>query len=231
MTTTNKAAWMPAKKVKPLVASWWSRTVQWPSTHSTGLSIGDLLLPNVKYPFILGSNVAGTVVEVGPGVDRFRVGDGQTAGYDKTVRDAGRGRGPALYGAPRRPDGVRDSAGLNHGGQRPVPPRRHGARHAHRAGALSYRRRGEAPRSYHHKAARPASAATPCSSPSRPATKSFPSPKNHTYVKRLGASHVFDYRNHKLVQDILVRSKGRSLAVADGHRRRRRRGVLVRHET
>ncbi|KAK9336348.1 hypothetical protein V1521DRAFT_465272 [Lipomyces starkeyi] len=85
MTTTNKAAWMPAKKVKPLVASWWSRTVQWPSTHSTGLSIGDLLLPNVKYPFILGSNVAGTVVEVGPGVDRFRVGDGQTAGYDKTL--------------------------------------------------------------------------------------------------------------------------------------------------
>lgn len=37
--------------------------------------MGDLLMGYVKYPFILGGDIAGEVVQVGPGVHRFRVGD------------------------------------------------------------------------------------------------------------------------------------------------------------
>lgn len=37
--------------------------------------LGDVLLGYIKYPFILGGDVAGTVIEVGAGVRRFQVGD------------------------------------------------------------------------------------------------------------------------------------------------------------
>lgn len=37
--------------------------------------IGDALLGHIRYLFVLGGDVAGEVVEVGSGVQRFRVGD------------------------------------------------------------------------------------------------------------------------------------------------------------
>ena len=52
-------------------------------------TMGDLFTPWKTYPFVVGSDVAGEVVEVGGGVTRFRVGDrvvGFAAGSDK-LRD------------------------------------------------------------------------------------------------------------------------------------------------
>jgi len=54
-------------------------------------SLGDLMTPWIRYPFIAGSDVAGEVVAVGEGVTRFGIGDrvlGYAAGADKGHRSA-----------------------------------------------------------------------------------------------------------------------------------------------
>ncbi len=50
-------------------------------------SIGDFVYPWLKYPFVLGSDVAGEVVAIGSAVSRFRVGDrvlGHAVGAEKS---------------------------------------------------------------------------------------------------------------------------------------------------
>jgi NADPH:quinone reductase-like Zn-dependent oxidoreductase len=57
-------------------------------------TLGDLFTPWTKYPFVVGSDVAGEVVEVGGSVTRFRVGDrvvGYAAGSDKGRNRAAEG--------------------------------------------------------------------------------------------------------------------------------------------
>jgi NADPH:quinone reductase-like Zn-dependent oxidoreductase len=56
--------------------------------------LGTFLLPWIKYPFIFGSDLAGEVVEVGKGVTRFSVGDrvlGHAMGMDKKRNSAAEG--------------------------------------------------------------------------------------------------------------------------------------------
>ncbi|KAF2741236.1 zinc-binding oxidoreductase CipB [Polyplosphaeria fusca] len=56
--------------------------------------MGDLLLEWIKYPFILGSDVSGEVVEIGSGISRFKVGDrvlGHAVGPDKRSNRAREG--------------------------------------------------------------------------------------------------------------------------------------------
>lgn len=88
MPPENSAAWLPSKSVKTL------RVGPAPYTPPTAGEIvvkngavainpvdwakqlmGNMLLGYIKYPFILGEDVAGEVVEIGSGVERFRVGD------------------------------------------------------------------------------------------------------------------------------------------------------------
>ena len=57
-------------------------------------SIGDLFYPWLKYPFILGTDVAGEVVEVGASVTRFKVGDrvlGHAVGSEKSRNNPAEG--------------------------------------------------------------------------------------------------------------------------------------------
>jgi len=57
-------------------------------------AIGDLITPWLRYPAILGSDVAGEVVAVGAGVTRFRVGDrvlGHAVGVEKDRNDPAEG--------------------------------------------------------------------------------------------------------------------------------------------
>ena len=57
-------------------------------------TMGDIFTPWTPYPFVVGSDVAGEVVEVGAGVTRFHVGDrvvGYAAGSDKSRNRAAEG--------------------------------------------------------------------------------------------------------------------------------------------
>ena len=57
-------------------------------------TMGDIFMPWTTYPFVVGSDVAGEVAEVGSGVTRFAVGDrvvGYAAGSDKQRNRAAEG--------------------------------------------------------------------------------------------------------------------------------------------
>ncbi len=57
-------------------------------------TMGDIITPWITYPFVVGSDLAGEVVEIGSGVSRFRVGDrvlGYAAGADKRRNRAAEG--------------------------------------------------------------------------------------------------------------------------------------------
>ncbi len=66
---------------------------------------GNLIFSWIKYPFILGEDLAGDVVEVGTAVTRFKVGDrvlAQAVGTDKKRNSSAGGRRlPGLHGRPR----------------------------------------------------------------------------------------------------------------------------------
>ncbi|CAI7670115.1 unnamed protein product [Penicillium bialowiezense] len=83
----NEAAWLPAK-CKPLIVK--EAPFIAPSSHQIVVKnaavainpvewckqlMGDLLFGFIKYPFVLGNDCAGTVVQVGDAVSRFKIGD------------------------------------------------------------------------------------------------------------------------------------------------------------
>jgi NADPH:quinone reductase-like Zn-dependent oxidoreductase len=102
----NAAAWLPAKHAKLKVGA-----ASYRSPHKNEIVIrtcavavnpvdwikqmtGDLMFAWIKYPCILGSDVAGEVVEVGSAVVRFKVGDrvlGHALGTSKARNEAAQG--------------------------------------------------------------------------------------------------------------------------------------------
>jgi len=103
---SNNAVWLPAKyaeleiKPAPYTAPRPSEIVVKNSAVAINpldwltQSMGGIMLPWTKYPFILGSDVAGVVAEVGTGVTRFKVGDrvlGHAVGADKSRNSAAEG--------------------------------------------------------------------------------------------------------------------------------------------
>lgn len=101
---TNRAAWLEPKQAKLEVKS-----APYPQpleheiiikNHAIAINpvdwitplplIGNLLSPWITFPFVLGSDLAGEVVEIGKAVTRFKVGDrvlGHAVG--QTLRPAG----------------------------------------------------------------------------------------------------------------------------------------------
>ncbi|GAM82788.1 hypothetical protein ANO11243_007740 [Dothideomycetidae sp. 11243] len=84
----NQAAWLPAAQATPLEVGPAPYTPPGPGqlvikNSAVGINpvdhnkqrLGDAFLPHVRYPIVQGEDVAGTVVEVGEGVTRFKVGD------------------------------------------------------------------------------------------------------------------------------------------------------------
>lgn len=96
---SNSGAWLTGSKVRPLVVK--SAPYTSPSAHQIVVKagavainpvdyfkqdMGEFLFSWIKYPTILGEDVAGEVVEVGAGVTRFKVGDrvvGHALGMEK----------------------------------------------------------------------------------------------------------------------------------------------------
>ncbi|KAJ4287721.1 hypothetical protein N0V90_012425 [Kalmusia sp. IMI 367209] len=99
MAPSNTAAWQTGKRVGTLEVKSAPYTPAGKSevvirAHAVAINIidaiiqamGDMVFNWIKYPFVLGDDVAGEVVEVGPGVTRFKTGDrvvGHAVSLDK----------------------------------------------------------------------------------------------------------------------------------------------------
>ncbi|KAI1171393.1 GroES-like protein [Nemania sp. FL0916] len=235
----NEAAWLTAKQAKPLHVGPAPYTTPGPGqivVKNAAVAInpvdwqkqilGDILLGYIKYPFVLGGDVAGIVAEIGPGVQRFKVSDRVVAA--------------ALALAPASANAAEAAF------QRYTLVREHMA--APLPDHISYEQACVIPLTlstavyglFHPSflgldmPAVPPTTRTPASriviitggSSSVGANAiqlavaagyevlSTSSPKNFDFVKKLGASHVFDYNSKTLATELLGALKGRTLAGA-----------------
>ncbi|RDW76679.1 zinc-binding alcohol dehydrogenase family protein [Aspergillus mulundensis] len=243
----NRAAWIPAKKAIPFKVSSAPYTPPGPGqvvVKNTAVAInpfdwvlqfiGPALAGYLKYPFILGTDVAGEVVEVGADVTRFAVGDrvcGSSTAIAKEVNDPAEG-GFQLYTVMRVhmvtpiPAGVSDEQacvlGLGLG------TAAFGLFHKEYL-ALDMPRvseKGAGPEIPLGKSGKPrvviitggassvGSNAVQLAAAAGYEVLSTSSPKNFDYVKSLGASGVFDYRSKSLSRDLLAAVKGKELVGA-----------------
>jgi len=232
---TNTAAWLGPKHAKLEVASA-------PYTHPRENEIvvknravainpidwiiqivGNLVFSWIKYPFILGSDLAGEVVEVGTAVTRFKVGDrvlGHAVGTDKKRNSAAEGAFQtytvvlAHMAAPIPSDLSYENAAV-------LPL------------ALSTAACGLFQKDHlalHYPSATPTptgqtlliwggstsvgSNAIQLAVAAGYEVVTTSSPKNFDYVKKLGASEVFDYNSKTVVEDIITALKGKTSAGA-----------------
>ena len=231
----NTAAWLPAKYAKLEVgpAAYVSPSANEIviRTHAVAINpvdwakqrMGDIAFGWVKYPAVLGSDVAGEVVEVGPGVSRFKVGDrvfGHALGLTKA-------RSRPAEGAFQNYTLLVDYMAT------PIP------------GAMSYEHAAVLPLGVSTAACalfqKEHLALQYPSVPPKPTGKTVlvwggstsvgsnaiqlavaagyevfttASPRNFDYAKSLGASRVFDYNSKTVVGDIIAALKGSTIAGA-----------------
>jgi NADPH:quinone reductase-like Zn-dependent oxidoreductase len=187
------------------------------------LRTGKFLFSWIKYPFILGSDSAGEVVEVGNGVTRFRIGDrvvGHAVGQDKKRNSAAEGSFQhytvlLAHMATRIPDSMsyetasvlplglstaacglfqRDQLALQSPAATPTPT---GKTLLVWGGSTS----------------------VGCNAIQLAVAAGYDvvttaSPKNFAYVKNLGASRVFDYKSPTVVRDVIGALNGANIAGA-----------------
>jgi NADPH:quinone reductase-like Zn-dependent oxidoreductase len=186
-------------------------------------SIGDFVYPWLKYPSILGSDVAGEVVAVGSGVSRFKPGDrvlGHAVGVEKSRNEPAEGafqhytllfehmasaipRTMAYENAAVLPLGLSTAAcGLF---QKDHLALRHPSRDAKPTGKTLLVWGGST--SVGSNAIQLATAAGYD-------VITTASPKNFDYVRALGAAQAFDYASANVVADIIAALKGRTIAGA-----------------
>ncbi|KAL2843004.1 chaperonin 10-like protein [Aspergillus pseudodeflectus] len=232
MAPKNQAAWIPAKNVRPFQVGDAPYTPPGPGqlvVRNKALAInpfdwvlqfiGPVLAGYIKYPFVLGTDVAGEVVEVGPDVTRFHVGDrvfGSATAIAKTVNSPAEG-GFQLYTVMREhmlaptPSHCTDEQvcvlGLGLG------TAAYGLFHPDYLGLEMPRIpaptdvRGESGKLrtvvITGGASSVGSNAVQLAASAGYQVISTSSPKNFDYVKDLGARYVFDYNSATLAEDIL----------------------------
>ncbi len=186
-------------------------------------TLGDIFTPWTRYPFVVGSDVAGEVVEVGSEVARFRVGDrvvGYAAGSDKQRNRAAEGAFQnyvvlLAHMTSPLPDAVsfeaasviplaistaacglfqKDFLALNAPSAAPAPT---GKTLLIWGGSTSV-----------------GSNAIQLAVAAGYDVVTTSSPHNFDYVKRLGAREAFDYRAKTVISDIICALRGREMAGA-----------------
>ena len=231
----NTAAWQPPKRgklvVKPapytppreneIVVR--NRAVAINPVDWMMQAIGDMMFRWVKYPFILGTDVAGEVAEIGKDVTRFKVGDrvlGHAMGGEPSRNTAAEGAFQIYtvlldHMASPIPDAVSfeqaavlplavstASCGLFQKDQLAldyptVPPRPKDKTLIVWGGSTSV-----------------GSCAIQLAVAAGYEVITTASPKNFDYVRRLGASGAFDYNSRTVVRDIVAACKGKTVAGA-----------------
>ena len=185
--------------------------------------LGTMMFSWLKYPLILGLDTAGQVVEVGPGVTRFKVGDrvvGHANGTDKNYNAPSHGAFQTytvliINAASPIPDTLsyenaavlplglstaacglfqKDQLGLQYPSTSPKPT---GKTLLIWGGSTSV-----GCNAIQLAVAAGYEVITTCS------------PKNFDYVKKLGASQAFDYKSKTVVKDIIHAFKGKPTAGA-----------------
>ena len=231
----NSAAWIEAKQalleVKPA-----PYTLPRPNeivvrNHAVAVNpidwilqmIGSVIYPWIKYPFILGSDLAGEVAEVGFAVTRFEVGDrvlGHAVGSAKTRNSAAEGAFQSYTvvlahmaapipsaltyeSAAVLPLGLstaacglfqKDYLALDYPSLAPKPT---GQTLLIWGGSTSV-----------------GSNAIQLAVAAGYEVITTASPRNFDYVKKLGASEVFDYNSKSVVKDVIAAFQGKTLAGA-----------------
>ena len=187
-------------------------------------TLGGLMYGHIEYPFVLGNDVAGEVFEVGLDVTRFKVGErvvGHAVGMDKRSNKSSEGAfqlytvlrtnlvspipiGLSYEEACVLPLGVSTAAcglfqadylALNY--PTPKPDTRTGETLLVWGASTSV-----------------GSNAVQLAIAAGYDVIATASPRNHDFVKNLGASEVFDYKSENVVQDIIKSFKGRNCAGA-----------------
>ncbi|CEL03762.1 hypothetical protein ASPCAL04906 [Aspergillus calidoustus] len=231
-TTTNTAAWLPTPKAHPFTidsAPLWTPSANEILLHNHALAINPVdpsLQQNpwfpLNYPTMLGQDVAGEVAAVGPGVTRFKVGDrvvghavGMTSGRKEenafqkyTILNTNMASHIPEHVSYERavvlPLGLSTAAcGLFQEDflnlRFPTEPRAQvqGEALLVWGGASSV-----------------GSNAVQLAVAAGYEVYATASPKNFEYVKRLGATEVFDYNSPAVVDDIVTALAGKTLAGA-----------------
>ena len=171
-----------------------------------------LIMPWLTFPAIMGGDVAGGVVEAGPGVTRLQPGDrvlGMADGLERSRNNAAEApsrRTPSSCRTWSRPSPT--SCPSN---KPPCCPSRSRPRRPACSSETTSRcpsrpsTRPTASRRYWYGAARPTSVATASSSPAAPDTASSPRHPRATsgYVRSLGAAAAIDYHRRTAVDEII----------------------------
>jgi len=234
----NQAAWLPASQVTPLQISPAPYPTPGPGqlvvrNGALGINpidwvkqmLGEVLLSYVKYPIVIGEDISGTVVAVGEGVSRFRIGDRVVAIAAAITSNNPAEGGFQLYTLAREwlttplPEHVSfeqaaalplalltSSMGLFGKGylglDLPTVPAR-----------STIGADGKSPRVViiAGGASAVGGTAVQLAASAGYEVVSTASPKNFEHVRRLGATHVFDYKSATLVEDLIAAVRGSQL--------------------
>ena len=231
----NTAAWLGAKRARlevgsaPYTAPRADEIVV--RNHAVAINpidwitqcAGSFVFSWIKYPFVLGSDLAGEVVEVGSGVSRFKVGDrvlAHAVGADKKRNRAAEGAFQAytvvlahmaapipstlsFESACVLPLGLstaacglfqKDQLVLQHPSATPTPT---GKTLLVWGGSTSV-----------------GSNAIQLAVAAGYEVITTASPRNFDYVRKLGASRVFDYHGKTVVKDLIAALQGKTIAGA-----------------
>ena len=232
---TNTAAWLGAKRaeleVEPAPYTRPREGEIVVKNHAVAVNpldwmlqvVGDLIYPWIRYPFVIGTDLAGEVVEVGTAVARFSVGDrvlGHAVGTDKSRNNPAEGAFQAYTVVLARmaapiPDTMpyedaavlplglstaacglfqKDQLALQHPSAAPKPT---GETLLVWGGSTSV-----------------GGNAIQLAAAAGYEVVTTSSPRNFDYVKKLGASRAFDYNGETLVADVIEAFKGKTLAGA-----------------